>query len=74
MSNNKLVGRKVRLVEDCLFYYKGCPYGNKGVILSALKADTEVLVNVQDGAGCVIPYYPNEVRYLNNRPVVVADD
>lgn len=68
---SKIKGRKVKIVNG-LFYTPDDEGQNRGVIHSVGgTANGDPLVNVSDGAGVMLPCYPEELRYLNNRKVVI---
>lgn len=77
MRNDKLKGRKVKMLPHCLFYRKDGG-SNVGVIVRVVdvphrndnQGDTVVMVT--DGA-TMMPCYPHELSYLNNREVVLDE-
>ena len=77
MCNDKLKGRKVKMLPHCLFY-RNDGGSNVGVILKVVhvphwndnQGDTAVMVT--DGS-TMVPCYPHELRYLNNRKVVLDE-
>jgi len=69
MRKSEIVGRKVKLQPHCLYYTLDCPYDNTAIVLSVSKQS----VNVRFGDGCAFPCRPHELKYLNNKEVVVRE-
>lgn len=74
MRKSEIVGRKVKMIPNCLFYFPECTNNNQGVVHRVTKlAYGRVWVVVADPEGCLMPCAPAELRYLNNREVVVRE-
>lgn len=74
MRKSEIVGRKVKLMPNCLFYSPECPNNNQGVVVFVgIGCRNKTLVNVADHEGCIMPCYLHELRYLNNKEVVLHE-
>lgn len=69
MPESSIVGRKVKLQPHCLYYIRECPYDNTAIVLSVSKQ----FVNIQFGDGIACPCSPHELKYLNNKEVVIDE-
>jgi len=72
-----LAGRKIKMLPHCLFYRKDGG-SNVGVIHKVTKVphwnnnQGNTVVTVTDGA-VMMACYPHELRYLNNKEVVLDE-
>lgn len=64
-----IIGRKVKLLPQCMFYFSDCPDNNVMTVVSVSDHGGCGWINVTDSAGCSYPCFPSELRYLNNKPV-----